>query len=253
MFTLFETPVWFAGFDLILDSIALIITLIISSYSYKLFKLSDDSKFAYFSLAFALMSTAFLFKLGTYTVIYFSITKEIIGESIVAVTNINSLDVSFRDLIYRLGFFLQMTSTLGGLLLLYLVSQKSRDRLKKFYEVSQIALFGYFVVLISIVSTFKYFIFYLTSFVLLALIVLNYYQNYLHKKTVNSRRVLNAFICLFVAQLFFVFIFVANWFYFVAEILTLIGFAIIASVYIQVNRKEKKLQQRPKKIIGVQR
>ncbi|MAG60391.1 hypothetical protein CL619_01260 [archaeon] len=242
MFTLFETPTWFAGFDLVLDTIALIITLIISSYSYKLFKLSSNRKFGYFSLAFALMSLAFLFKLATYTVVYFSTSRALAGATVVAVTGLTGLEtvnVSLRDLIYRFGFFVQMASTLGALLLLYLVSQKSRDRLKKFYEVSQITLFTYFVILISIVATFKYTVFYLTSFVLLALIVLNYYQNYLHKKTTNSKRVLTAFICLFLAQLFFVFIFAANWFYFIAEILTLASFAIIAYVYMQVSRKQK--------------
>ena len=54
MFTLFETPAWFAGFDLALDTIAFLVTLIISSYSFKLFRLSKESKFGYFSLAFSL-------------------------------------------------------------------------------------------------------------------------------------------------------------------------------------------------------
>ena len=241
MFTLFETPVWFAGFDLVLDVIALLITLVISSYSYKLFKLSEDRKFAYFGLAFALMSVAFLFKLGTYTVIYFSITKTIVGNTVGTVTGLQDVTITLRNLLYRLGFFVQMAATLGSLLLLYLVSQKSRDRLNKFYEVSPITLFGYFVILISVISTFKYFVFYLTSFVLLALIVLNYYQNHLLKKTKNSKRVLIAFSCLFVAQFFFVFIFAVNWFYFVAEVLSLLGFSIIAYVYIQVSRKQKQV------------
>lgn len=246
MFTLFETPTWFAGFDLALDTIALLITLIISSYSYKLFKLSKNHKFGYFGLAFSFMSLAFIVKIITYTVIYFSTPQAIAGQTvavITGITGINSVDISLRNLLYRFGFFVQMASTLGALLLLYLVSQKSRDRLKRFYEVSQIALFTYFVILISIVSTFKYTVFYLTSLVLLALIVLNYYQHYLLKKTDNSKKVLFAFSCLLLAQIFFVFIFAANWFYFVAEILTLTSFSIIAYVYMQVtkNRKKRKL------------
>lgn len=240
MFTLFETPAWFAGFDLALDTIAFLITLIISAYSYKLYKLCKNNKFGYFGFAFALMSLAFLVKIVTYTVVYFSTPQIVAGEIVSVVTGLQSVDITFRDLLYRLGFFIQMAANLGALLLLYLVSQKSRDRLKKFYELSQIALFTYFVFLISVVSTFKYTVFYLTSLVLLALIVLNYYQNYLISRSQNSKNVLTAFIFLLIAQVFFVFIFAANWFYFVAEIFTIISFAIIAYVYVKVTRRRKK-------------
>ena len=241
MFTLFETPNWFAGFDLVLDTIALLVTILISSYGYKLFKISDDKKFAYFSLAFALMSIGFLFKLITYMVVYSSSTRHVAAVTIITVTGMSDVGISLRDLMYRTGFFIQMAATLGSLLLLYLLSQRSRDRLKKFHEVSQIGLSLYFVLLISIVSTFKYFIFYLTSIVLLALIVLHYYQNYLRKKSKSSKQVFIGFCFLLAAQPFFVFIFAANWFYFIAEVLTLVSFAMIAKVYIQVNAQQKRV------------
>ena len=246
MFTLFEIPTWFAGFDLALDTIAFLITLVISSYSFKLFKLNENRKFGYFSLAFALMSLAFLFKLVTYGIVYSSASQVVAATTIEAVTGMGGVNLSLRNLLYRTGFFVQMAATLGSLLLLFLISQTSRDRLTKFYEVSQIGLFSYFVILLSIVSTFKYTVFYLTSFVLLSLIVLNYYKNYLTKKSANSLRVFVAFICLMIAQFFFIFVFAANWFYFVAEIFTLIGFAIIAAVYMQVSRIQGRSKNQPK-------
>jgi hypothetical protein len=240
MFTLFETPAWFAGYDLLLDAIAFFITLIISSYSFKLFRLNSERKFGYFSLAFALMSIAFLFKFITYAVVYSSASQVVAALTIESVTGIGGVNISLRNLLYRFGFFVQMAATLGSLLLLFLISQTSRDRLNKFYEVSQIGLFSYFVLLLSIVSTFRYTVFYLTSLVLLSLIVLNYYKNYLTKGTANSLRVLIAFVCLMIAQFFFVFVFWINSFYFIAEVFTLIGFAIIAFVYMQVNRQGKR-------------
>ena len=240
MFTLFETPVWFAGFDLALDTVAFLIALVISSYSFKLFRLSSNRKFGYFSLAFGLMSIGLLFKLATYAVIYSSTSQFVAATTIEVVTGMNGVDLSMRNLLYRFGFFVQMAATLGSLLLLYLVSQKSRDRLKQFYEISQISLFTYFVLFVSVVATFKFFVFYLTSMILLALIVLNYYQNYLQKRSTNSWRVLVAFSCLLCAQLFFVLIMASSWSYFVAEILTIISFGIIAKVYMEVNAIQKK-------------
>ena len=160
MFTLFETPAWFAGFDLALDAIAFLITILITSFSYRMYKLSDSRKYGYFSLAFALMSLAFLFKLGTYAVVYSSTSQVVAATTIQTVTGMDGVTLGVRNLFYAFGFFVQMAATLGSLLLLFLISQTSRDRLKKFYEVSQIALFTYFVILLSVVSTFKYVIWY---------------------------------------------------------------------------------------------
>src|SRR3989338_8300051 len=118
-----------------------------------------------------------------------------------------------------------MVPMLGGWLLMFFISQKSRARLRKFYEVSQIALFIYLIVLVSIVSNFKYFVFYLTSAVLLTLIVLNYYKNYLNtNKNKNTLRVMWAFLLILGSQIAFVFVFVWEELYVVAEILFLLGF-----------------------------
>ena len=241
MFTLFQTPQWFAGFDLLFDTITLLIALLITAYSYKLYKLSDENKFFYFSVAFALMSVGFLFKLGTYLTIYSPASQYAAAVTIVKVTNSHGIGSIFRNLLYRAGYFVQMASMLGSWLLLFFVSQKGRDRLNKMHERSQILLSIYLITLIAVVSTFEYRIFYLTSLVLLALIVLHLYENHRLRRSQNSKKVLLAFLLLLAAQISFAFIFIVPELYIVGELLTLAGFGTIAATYIAIQQKTKQM------------
>ncbi|MDO8656133.1 MAG: hypothetical protein Q7K45_02760, partial [Nanoarchaeota archaeon] len=135
------------------------------------------------------------------------------------------------------GFFLQMVPVLGALLLIFFVSQKPRDRLHKYYELSQMALFVYLILLISVVSNFKYFVFYLTSAVLLGLITLNYYKNYLNSnQNPNAFRVMSAFLIMFFANIFFIFVFLVEDFYVIAEVLLLVGFLVLLYTYYKITR-----------------
>jgi len=229
MFNLFSTPAWFNGIDLIFDSIVLVIALLIAGYSWKIYKTTSENKFGYFSLAFGLISLSFIFKLITYGVLYSDFLQVAADNVVKPLTQGNSL---YNDLLYRLGFFIQMSSMLGAWLLIFLISQKSRDRLRRFHELSQIGLFVYLILLLSLVSNFKFEIFYLTSLVILSITVLNYYKNYLNSnKNKNSLMVLQAFFLIFLSQVFFLFVFFWDNFYFIGESLLLLGFLMILYVY----------------------
>ncbi len=235
MFALFTTPSWFNGLDLIFDAVALVIALLIAGYSWRVYKISSENKFKYFSFAFVLISCAFVFKLITFGVLYFHPLRETAHQVLLPVTQSR---VSIMDLFYRGGFFLEMASFLGAFLLLFLVSQKSRARLHRFHELAQIGLFVYLVGLIAVLATFKYFVFPLTMTVLISLIVLNYYKNYLNSdRNSNSYLVMIAFMFLLLAQLFFTFLFVSDVFYFFGEAFLLLGFLLILYVYRLVTTK----------------
>ena len=146
--------------------------------------------------------------------------------------------LKFSDLYYRGAFFIQMASMLGGWLLIFFVSQKSRSRLNKYYEVSQIALFLYLILLISFVANFSYFVFYLTSAVIIGLTVLNYYKNYLNtNRNRNAFKVMISFLFILLSNIFFVFVFLFDSFYVLGELFLLVGFLILLSVYSQIKRR----------------
>ena len=238
MFTLFQTPVWFQGLDLVFDLIAVLITLTITLYSSRIYHLSGEKKFFYFAVAFGLMSLGFVSKLITFSVIYAASAKFAVARTIEVVSGLpQGVGLSYRNLLYRAGFFLQMAATMGSLLLLYLLSQKARDRLNKMYEVSQIGLFTYLILLLAVVSTFEYRVFYLTNLVMLGLIVMHYYKNYLMSRSKHALRVMWSFGSLMIAQVFFLFIFVMPGLYFIGELFTLLGFGLILYTYVSIQKQ----------------
>ncbi len=235
MYRLFFTPEWFNGFDLVFETIGLVIALLIAFYSYKVFRFSKENKFAYFSLAFVLVALGLGFKMFTSSVLYFFPIRESVA---IVLKPMLGGGLSFADLFYRAAFFLQMSTMLGAWLLIFFISQKSRERLKKYHEVSQIALFMYLILLTSIVANFKYFIFYLTSAVILGMTVLNYYKNYLNsKKNKNAFRVMLSFLFILLSNIIFVFVFLYDKLYVVGEIVMLIGFLLLLATYRRIIKK----------------
>ena len=237
MYRLFYTPTWFNGWDIIFEAFILIIALMIAGYSWRIYKLNKENQFAYLSLAFILISLGLLVKIGTNATLYFVPVREIALGALAPVVAGPLSNLQFADLFYRAGFFLQMVPILGAWLLIFFLSQKARKRLTKWYEVSQIALFIYLILLISVLANFKYMVFYLTSAVILSLIVLNYYKTYLNKNyNENTYLVMWSFILILFSNLFFIFVFAWENFYILGEIFLLIGFLLLLYVYRKVVR-----------------
>ena len=235
MYRLFSTPGWFNGWDIVIESFGFIVALFIALFSWRIYRLHKENRFAYFSLAFILVALGLLVKAGTSSILYFTPVRDVAADVLRPVAGAG---LKFSYLWYRSGFLLHMIPMLGAWLLLFFISQKSRARLHKFHEVTQMALFIYLILLISIVANFKYFVFYLTSSVLLALIVLNYYKHALNlpKKT-NSLLVMLAFLLILLGNLFFVFVFLQNGLYVIGELFQLVGFLLLLYVYSTVIRR----------------
>ncbi len=234
MYQLFATPSWFSGWDIVFDVVGLVAALLIAAYSWRLYNVNRENRFAYFSLAFILVTIGFIMKILTSGIVYYTPIRDVAADVLRPVAGAG---LRFSQLLYRGGFFLQMAPMLGAWLLIFFTSQKPRERLRKFYEVSQIALFIYLILLISVVANFKYFVYYLTAAVLLGLIVLNYYKNYLNSGNQNAFRVMLSFLFILLGHLFFVFVFLNNSLYVIGEVLMLIGFILLLYTYSHVTRR----------------
>jgi len=234
MFRLFFTPGWFNGYDLLFNSVGLVVALLIAAYSWRVYKFNRENRFMYFSLAFLLVSVSLAFKIFTSGVLYYYPLRETVYQVIGPAAGSG---LRYSALFYRAGFFFQMASMLLAWLVIFLVSQKSRARLTKFYEVSQIGLFAYLLLVVSVISNFDYKVFYLTSSVLLSLIVLNYYKNYVTTRKKSALKVMTAFLFILTGNLISIFVFLQNGSYVVGEVLTLVGFLVLLQTYRQVMRR----------------
>ena len=229
MYWLFYTPQWFNGWDISFDLVGLLVTFLIAAYSWRIYGLNRENKFKYLSLAFLLVSLSLLVKAFSSSVLYYGGVREVI---VTALGPAVGPELRFSEILYRSAFFAQMVTTLGAWLLIFFISQKSRARLNKLYEVSQIGLFVYLIVLISVVANFQYVVFYLTSVVLLALIVLNYYKNYLNTDgNSNAWRVLTSFMLIFFGNILFIFVSLWDTLYVFGEVFTLGGYLLLLWTY----------------------
>jgi len=232
---LFLTPEWFNGWDLAFNFIGLVIALSIAAFSWKVYKISGENKYGYFSFAFILVALALFFKGLTNGLNYYSSLQNVAATILVPIVGVNNNGINFSSLFYRAGFFGYMVSMLGAWLLIFFVSQKKSGRLKSYYEVSQMALFIYLIFLISVVSNLKFFVFFLTSVVILGMTVLNYYKNYLNKnRNKNSFLVMWSFLLITVSNFFFIFVFIFDSFYVIGEIILLVGFLLLLYTYRRV-------------------
>ncbi|MFH1276068.1 MAG: hypothetical protein ABIH82_03075 [Candidatus Woesearchaeota archaeon] len=231
---MFLTADWFNGIDLIFELVGFMVALLIAGYSLKSYKISGEKRFQYFSLAFILISLSLFMKVITSSAVYFEQARMVAD---VLIRPALGSGREYSTLFYNAGFFLEMASMLGGWLLLFFVSQKARGRLRKYYELSQMGLFVYLVLLISWIANFKNVAFYLTGTVLLSLIVLNYYKNYLNNGNKNTLLVMNSFVLMFIGNLLFVFMTVIPLLYVLGQIFLLMGFILLLYTYMKVRRK----------------
>lgn len=238
MYRLFLTPTWFNGWDLVFECVGLVIALLIAGYSWRVYRLSKENKYGYFSFAFVLISLAFLFKVVTQGLVYYIPLRNAATSVLEPIVGMGQVGINYSDLFFRGGFLLSMVTMLGAWLLIFFISQKKEGRLKKYYEISQIGLFVYLVILISVVSNFKYFVFYLTGAVILGITVLNYYKNFLNaNKSMNALLVMDSFLFILVSQFCFVFVFLWQELYVLGEVFLLMGFLLLLYTFRRITRR----------------
>lgn len=238
VFRLFDTPGWFSGWDLAFDALTLIVALLIAGYSWRIYRISKENRYGYFSLAFVLIALASVFKIITQGLVYFIPWRDV-ATAVLPVSGINpATGINYSKIFFKAGFFMNMATMLGAWLLIFFISQKKGGRLKKYYEVSQIALFIYLILLISVVANYQYSVFYATSTVILGMTVLNYYKNYLNTdRNKNAFKVMIAFLLILLANIFFGFVIFSQNFYAVGEILLLGGFLLLLYTYHKIVKK----------------
>lgn len=219
MINLVFSPVWFHGYDIIFEILAVLATFFIGIYSYKLYRFSKNYRHQFLALSFWALSLSFLAKIATNFVLYYQRTvKATMGETLV---KYNLLEKS--DIFFQAGYDIHRFLMFMGLLGIYWLVSKSKDSDHKW-----IMMFLLFI--ITIFSFGMYFVFHITAALLLLFITKEYYKLCFRKskKAVSKHAHLNfvAFVTLLISQIIFIFVWLDLTLYVVAEIMQLIGFII---------------------------
>ena len=225
------TPDWFLGKDILIDSFSFIVLIIFSVLAIRSYKLNKKNKnLLYLGTGFGLIALAQMACIFTKLILYYDIgPAQAIGQAIIVGQLLSSVNI-----FYYMGFFFHNFLILVGFYIIYRLPQK------KMY-IGDYALVLYFILLSAILSAYEgfFYFFYLTAFVLLVLIVNNYYGIYKENRFVNTKILIIAFSILALAQLVYVLSKVGILFA-VANIIELISYVILLFLIIRILKHGEK-------------
>jgi len=179
MLRLFEVPTLFQGFDLVFSLISLCLVTIVTLYAYKVYRLSSERRHFYFVSALSLVVISQLVKLFMNSVLYYTSFRTATAALLDPVVDV----IPSVNLLYRFVYFTHFVLLLGAWSMLFFLSQPSRNRLDNTYEVIQLCVFASFLGILSVVATYKFVVYALTAFVMLAGASVNYRKQYLNHGT----------------------------------------------------------------------
>lgn len=220
----FVSPAWFFVYGIIFEIIFAIITLIVSFYAFKVYKLTDQRQAKLFSTAFMFIALSYILQTILNLIILWKL-----DDMVVNIINLNNV-----ALLNLFGLYAHALFFIVGLLILAYMHFKT-DNIK-------ILLLMVALVLASIFFTWtKLMLFYLLSSIVLVFIVINYFMNYVKNKTPNTLLVLIAMIFLLFGALHFLLAVDHEIYYVVGHALDFLAYMmILINLLIILNHGKKK-------------
>jgi hypothetical protein len=217
-------PSWFYGLDSGFGVLEMLITLVISVYTFRIYLLTRLRKYLYFTLAFLLISGSLAVRAAGDYVVYTSLIGHV-PNLVAAVNTVTSIPV-----LYSLGIIAFMVSGFAGYLILLAIFL----RIDSFRSVTLLFILA---ILIAVFSTDKFVAYHLTMLLMLLLIVIHLLANHLRKRKLGSFLVLYSMSSLLAAQVFFFLMGRGSLFYIGGHTLQLFGFFLLLINLVMVLRK----------------
>ena len=221
-----NSPQWFAGIDSGIESLSLIVALIVSWYSYKVYRLSGEKKYKYFAAAFLLSGIAYIFKIASQVIIY---EKEKvlqqIGPFLVARTVLEPV-----TWLHTYSYAVFSILVLFSMLILLAVAFRIHDK-------PTLILLTYFMVIITLLTGHAMPVLHLTLALMAAMLVFHFYTNYAKNKACQALFVTLAFLSIFFSHVVMMFMMYNPTIYVASEVLQLVGFCLLLYAFILVRKK----------------
>ncbi|MBW3003269.1 hypothetical protein KY337_01800 [Candidatus Woesearchaeota archaeon] len=228
MLEIVYSPQWFYGIDILFEFIIVIASFMVAFFSYKIYKFTKEPRCFYFGLSFLAISLAFISKILTNFQIYFNILtrNKVISNAIITIRSHDTF--SFFVSGYFFHRVLILIALAGIVIILYRYDRKI------------LILFAYLVAIIAAFSTSEYFIFHVTTSILLAYIFYHYFQNYKNNPTTNTFLVSFAFFLILISQIIFINIILGAESYVIAQVIQGAGYITLLTAYIKIKNGKKK-------------
>ena len=220
MANIYLVPKWFFGYDVILELAFAVITLIVSIYAFKIYKLSGQRQSKLFGIAFLFISVSYFIQ----SFLNFTIISKL-NQNICTILKINSVNV-----LNSIGLYAYSLFFIAGLITLAYMTLGVKSA--KIYSLS-------IIVIISslLLTSNELYLFYFLSSVLLAYIFAHYFVNYLNNKKLNTLLVLIAFAFLLFGNIHFIFSVNHGLYYAIGHFLELVAYMLILVNLVLVVKK----------------
>ncbi len=229
MLNILFSPQWFYDKDILIDIVSVIVLGLISYVTLRYYQLTRKRQHMFFSLASALLSLSFIFKIITNFTLYHYVLKT---QQIGSFTS-TSLIIQNSDTLLLAGTLLYRLLTLLGFYLLFSIYYNQQP--KPVYT-----LMIFFIFVATCFTSTNYYIFHLAVLLFLIFIVRKYYQNYIKTRDRPAKLIFISFGIIMLSQFVFLFINFTNVLYVLAEIIQLFGYSLLLTSFIMVLYYGKK-------------
>ena len=222
-------PEWFFGVDASLETLATIIALFVAVASFKVYRMTREKKYAYFTASFVLLTLSFLARALTDSLLE-DVFDKIMGKHALTISQ------QYAPVLFFTGYVTHIFLALTAYVILLLVTHKITDK-------RLISLL--FIMLIpSMLLSGSYFLsFYGLSIIFLGFITNAYYQNYRKICKLPSCLVFIAFLFLTIAQVLFLLEAVYKPLYVAAHVTQAAGYVVLLFALIRILLKPRNSEE----------
>lgn len=223
---LIYSPSWFAGVDIALELVSVIVSFLLFFLAYRLYKISNEKSFLRFSFGFFTISASYIVKILSDLYIYLnmgSTSKPWINVILYRLSTIEFINI-FGNLVHRFLLLL-------GFLILLVVYLRIKDK-------RVIFLLTYFIFIISAFSAWSFLLFQTTMAMIAGTVGIHVLMKFIESRRKAMLRSTIAFGFLFAAQACFMFtFFLERQMFIIGHILQASGFLVLLLTYFMVLKK----------------
>jgi hypothetical protein len=219
----FITPTWFFTYSIILEVLFTIITGMVSMYSFKIYRLTEERQARIFGFAFLFIALSYLAEAVLNFILLFKFDDAV--STLIQLKNVFLLNL-FGIYAHALFFII------GIIILTYVTLKVKSPRV--------LSLLLSLILVTAIFTTNKVFMFYMLSTVLLIHTVIYYFAHYNQNKNKNTLLVLIAMIFLLFSSFHFVLATNSQVYYVIGHILELIAYVLLLSNLLIILKNDKK-------------
>lgn len=216
----YPSPAWFYGYDVVLELLFAIISLVVASFAFSIFKKTSQRNVLYFGIGFLSISVSYFIQSIFNLLIITKLNDNLCNTvKIISVTAFKNM-----GLLAHMLFF-----TIGLSFLLFVTFKENRLRLLWFLVITALLVIG--------LSHNYVYMFYLVASIYLLFISWHYFINYLKQKNFIQLLVLLAFIFLLFGQAHYLVSVNHELYHVISHILELFAYLFILANFYMVRKK----------------